>query len=47
MNDIVRARAEAMWAQDRATNGLGMRLDDVAPGRARLSMIGFRAIWDG
>ena len=39
MTDIVRARAEAMWAQDRATKGLGMRLDDVAPGRARLSMI--------
>jgi acyl-CoA thioesterase len=38
MTDIVRARAEAMWAQDRATNGLGMRLDEVAPGRARLSM---------
>jgi len=27
MTDIVRVRAEAMWAQDRATNGLGMRLD--------------------
>jgi acyl-CoA thioesterase len=38
MTDIVRACAEAMWAQDRATNGLGMRLGDVAPGRARLSM---------
>src|SRR5579859_2659661 len=37
--DVVRARAEAMWAEDRATNGLGMRLDDVAPGRARLSMM--------
>lgn len=39
MTDIVRARAEAMWAQDRATNGLGMRLDEVAPGCARISMI--------
>lgn len=38
MTDVVRARAEAMWAVDRATNGLGMRLDEVAPGRARLSM---------
>ncbi len=38
MNDVVRARAEAMWARDRATAGLGMRLDEVAPGRARLSM---------
>jgi acyl-CoA thioesterase len=47
MTDIVRARAEAMWAQDRATNGLGMRLDDVAPGRARLSMIVTEAMTNG
>jgi acyl-CoA thioesterase len=38
MNDGVRARAEAMWADDRASTGLGMRLDEVAPGRALLSM---------
>ena len=38
MTDAVRARAEAMWAEDRASIGLGMRLDEVAPGRARLSM---------
>ena len=38
MNDAVRARAAAMWAEDRASAGLGMRLDEVAPGRARLSM---------
>src|SRR5262245_8336789 len=38
MQDPVRIRAEAMWAEDRATNGLGMRLEDVAQGRARLSM---------
>jgi acyl-CoA thioesterase len=38
MNDLVRARADAMWAADRASSGLGMRLDEVAPGRARLSM---------
>ena len=38
MNDVVRARAEAMWAADRASSGLGMQLDEVAPGRARLSM---------
>ena len=38
MHDMIRARAEAMWAEDRASVGLGMRLDDVAPGRARLSM---------
>ena len=38
MTDIVRARAEAMWVKDRASVGLGMRMEDVAPGRARLSM---------
>jgi acyl-CoA thioesterase len=38
MNDAVQARAAAMWAEDRASVGLGMRLDEVAPGRARLSM---------
>jgi acyl-CoA thioesterase len=38
MTDAVQARAEAMWAEDRASIGLGMRLDEVAPGRARLSM---------
>ena len=38
MNDIVRARAAAMWAEDRASVGLGMRLDEVAPGHARVSM---------
>jgi acyl-CoA thioesterase len=38
MIDSVRARAEAMWAADRASSGLGMRLDDVSPGHARLSM---------
>ena len=37
-NDVARARAETMWAQDRASRGLGMRLDAVSPGRARLSM---------
>jgi acyl-CoA thioesterase len=31
VNDLVRARAEAMWAEDRASAGLGMRLDEVAP----------------
>jgi acyl-CoA thioesterase len=38
MSDVVRARAEVMWAEDRASVGLGMRMEDVAPGRARLSM---------
>ncbi len=38
MTDVVRARAEEMWAKDRASVGLGMRMEDVAPGHARLSM---------
>ena len=38
LNDVVRARAEAMWAEDRASAGLGMRMEEIAPGRARLSM---------
>jgi acyl-CoA thioesterase len=38
VTDRVRARAEAMWAEDRASAGLGMRLDEVAAGGARLSM---------
>src|SRR5690349_22109010 len=44
---VVRARAEAMWAEDRASIGLGMRLDDVAPGRARLSMTITEAMANG
>jgi acyl-CoA thioesterase len=38
MKEQVFARAEAMWAEDRASRELGMRLDDVALGTARLSM---------
>lgn len=30
--------AETMFAADRASAGLGMRIDDIAPGRAILSM---------
>ena len=33
-----RASADAMWAQDGASRGLGMSLDDVGPGRAAVSM---------
>jgi acyl-CoA thioesterase len=32
------ACAAQMWAQDRASQGLGMRLDSVAPGAAVVSM---------
>jgi acyl-CoA thioesterase len=47
MNQTVRARAQAMWAEDRASSGLGMRLDDVAPGCARLSMTITEAMING
>jgi acyl-CoA thioesterase len=37
-HDIARAAAEAMWAEDNASRGLGMRLERVGPGAAVLSM---------
>ena len=36
--ETARAAAAAMWADDEASRGLGMSLDSVGPGRARLSM---------
>jgi acyl-CoA thioesterase len=35
---LAHACADAMWADDNASRGLGMRLEDVAPGRARMSL---------
>lgn len=35
---LAEACAAAMWASDRASPGLGMALEQVGPGRARLSM---------
>lgn len=35
---IAEAAAAAMWAEDRASRGLGMRLEAVGPGTATLSM---------
>lgn len=35
---LARAVADAMWAEDRATSGLGMHLDAVGPGSATISM---------
>jgi acyl-CoA thioesterase len=35
---LARACADAMWADDCASRGLGMQLEDVGPGRARLSL---------
>jgi acyl-CoA thioesterase len=31
--------AEVMWARDRATNALGMKIEEVRPGYARISMV--------
>jgi len=36
--EIARLSAEAMWAGDRASQELGMTLDEVGPGTATLSM---------
>jgi acyl-CoA thioesterase len=38
VSELARTLAQAMWAEDRASSGLGMRLDAVGPGHARLSM---------
>lgn len=35
---LAQACAAAMWAQDRASQGLGMRIERVGPGEAVLSM---------
>jgi acyl-CoA thioesterase len=35
---LARKCAEAMWADDRASRGLGMEILDIAPGRASLAM---------
>ena len=36
--DVARACADAMWAEDDASKGLGMEIVDVGPGRATLTM---------
>jgi acyl-CoA thioesterase len=36
--EIARASADAMWAEDRASRALGMSIDDVGPGTATLRM---------
>lgn len=35
---LARACAEAMWSEDRASRGVGMAIEHVAPGEARLTM---------
>jgi acyl-CoA thioesterase len=37
-HEIARACADIMWAEDRASQGLGMELLDVGPGTATLAM---------
>ena len=37
-DDLARACAEAMWKEDEASSGLGMKIVEVGPGRATLSM---------
>jgi acyl-CoA thioesterase len=36
---IARLSAQAMWAEDKASQGLGMEVLEVAPGRAKLAML--------
>lgn len=36
--ELAEAAAAAMWAQDQASQGLGMRLESVGPGTATLAM---------
>ena len=36
--DLARRAVAAMWADDAASRGLGMRLDEVRPGYGRVSM---------
>jgi acyl-CoA thioesterase len=45
--ETARASAEAMWASDRASQGLGMSLDAVGPGTATLSMTVTEAMVNG
>jgi acyl-CoA thioesterase len=37
-DDIARACADAMWREDDASKGLGMRIVEIGPGRATLAM---------
>jgi acyl-CoA thioesterase len=36
--EIAQLSADAMWAEDKASQGLGMQILEVGPGRARLAM---------
>ena len=45
--DMAQACADRMWAGDTASRGLGMTLDSVAPGAARLSLTVTPAMLNG
>lgn len=38
-DDLARACADAMWKHDDASSGLGMKIIEVGPGRATLTMV--------
>ena len=44
---LAEACARAMWAEDRASQGLGMRIERVAPGEAVLAMTVTEAMVNG
>jgi acyl-CoA thioesterase len=46
-DEIARRCAEALWAEDNATQGLGMELVSVAPGRAVVAMTVTKAMTNG
>lgn len=46
-DEVARASADAMWAGDRASAGLGMRLLDVGPGYATMAMTITEAMTNG
>lgn len=45
--DVARRSAAAMWVHDRASQQLGMQLEEVGPGRAVLSMAVTEAMVNG
>ena len=46
-NEIARLCADAMWAEDHASRGLGMELVSVGPGRATVAMVITKAMVNG
>lgn len=46
-DEVARASADAMWADDKASAGLGMQLVDVGPGYATMAMTITEAMTNG